>query len=205
MSVSKPIALKILVIEDELIIAEALRELLVEMGHECVAILDNLEDGEKEIEQKNFDLAILDVNLAGNHEGVILGKLCTKVGKPFFFLTSYSDRETVMMAKGAKPGAYVIKPYVNEEIMVAIEMTLLHQSAEQTQILERVITELDLSNREGDVLGCLLDRLSIAEIAEKLFVSQNTVKFHVKNLYVKLNASNRSEMLSRVEAISARA
>lgn len=200
---TKQISLNILIIEDELIIAEALSEMLVEMGHTCVAIVGNLEDGQKELKGKHYDLAILDVNLAGNQEGLSLGKLCTSLSKPFFFLTSYSDKDTVVKAKEAKPGAYVIKPFVSDEIMVAIEMTLLHQTSETPQIASRVSSKLGLSKREGDVLDCLVDRLSIAEISEKLFVSDNTVKFHIKNLYFKLNANNRTELLSKVEAILA--
>lgn len=200
---AKRISLRILIIEDELIIAEALSEMLVEMGHKCVAIADNLEDGQKQLNGKQYDLAILDVNLAGNQEGLLLGKLCTALSKPFFFLTSYSDKDTVLKAKQAKPGAYVIKPFVPDEIMVAIEMTLLHRSTEAPQITSRISSELGLSKREGDVLDCLVDRLSIAEISERLFVSQNTVKYHIKNLYFKLNANNRAELLRKIETILA--
>lgn len=202
---AKRISLRILIIEDELIIAEAISEMLVEMGHKCVAIADNLEDGQKEIKVKQYDLAILDINLAGNQEGLVLGKLCTALGKPFFFLTSYSDKYTVVNAKQAKPGAYVIKPFVPDEIMVAIEMTLLHQSTEASQIVSRISNDLGLSKREGDVLDCLVDRLSIAEISERLFVSQNTVKFHIKNLYFKLNVGSRVDLLHKVETILAQA
>ncbi|MFY0594259.1 DNA-binding response regulator [Roseivirga sp.] len=190
--------MRILIIEDELIIAEALNEMLAEMGHDCLEILDNPKDAHKGIETLDFDLAILDINIAGNQEGLILGEMCTSKGIPFFFLTSYSDRETIMLAKRARPGAYLIKPFTPEEVMAAIEITLMHQSKEKPQSLGQFSDEMGLSKREADVLKYLCERLTISEITEKLFVSHNTVKFHIKNLYLKLEVTNRSEMLKKV-------
>ena len=120
--------LNILIVEDELIISETLRQMLHDIGHHCIGVANSFEDGMSLILRGQFDLAILDVNLAGKHEGVILGKECHQLGKPFFFLTSYSDHETVQAAKVAKPGAYLVKPFTPEDILVAIEMTLMHSN-----------------------------------------------------------------------------
>lgn len=189
--------------EDELIIAEGLKAMLEDLGHHCIAIINSFEEAKQAIVNKEFDLAVLDVNLDGSHDGIELGELCSKLDKPFFFLTSYSDHETIKAAKGAKPGAYVVKPFVPSEILIAIEMSMMRQDTEEIKVVEEIIKKLRLSQREGEILKFLIQRLSISEIAENLFVSQNTIKFHIKNLYTKLDATNRSELLDKVAEISA--
>ena len=109
----------------------------------------------------NFDLAILDINLAGKHDGVNLGKKCHELGKPFFFLTSYSDYETVQAAKVAKPGTYVVKPFTPQDILVAIEMTMMHSNSVSEGQFELFLKSLKLSEREIEVLHCLKDQMSM--------------------------------------------
>lgn len=194
--------LKILIVEDELIISETLRQMLIDMGHQCSAMANDFEEGMCQITKQQFDLAILDVNLAGLHNGIILGKECSKLGKPFFFLTSYSDYDTVQVAKVAKPGAYLVKPFTPEDILVAIEMTMMHSNTVSEGQFESFLESLVLSEREIDVLRCLKDQMTNADIANKLFVSKDTVKFHVKNLYLKLGINSRIELLSKMKGVS---
>uniref|UniRef100_UPI0040472478 response regulator transcription factor n=1 Tax=Roseivirga sp. TaxID=1964215 RepID=UPI0040472478 len=197
----KPV-LKILVVEDELIISETLRQMLLDIGHQCSAVANDFEEGVFHISQQNFDPAILDVNLAGRHNGIHLGKECSKLGKPFFFLTSYSDYETVQAAKVAKPGAYLVKPFTPEDILVAIEMTMMHSNTVSESQFESFLESLMLSEREIDVLRCLKDQMTNADIANKLFVSKDTIKFHVKNLYLKLGINSRIELLTKMKGVS---
>ena len=98
---------------------------------------------------------------------------------------------------GTLPGGYVIKPFSPEEIMVALELTLMHHknSSQGSSKLMEAISSYDLSKREGEVLTYVLKRLSTVEIAEKLFLSANTVKFHLKNLFVKTNTKGRKELI----------
>jgi DNA-binding NarL/FixJ family response regulator len=191
--------LNILIVEDELIISETLMQMLKDMGHHCVSTANNFEDGILQISKCQFDLAILDINLSDKHDGVILGKKCHELGKPFFFLTSYSDYETVQAAKVAKPGAYLVKPFTPQDILVAIEMTMMHSNTVTEGQFELFLKSLKLSEREIEVLHCLKDQMTNVEIAIKLFVSKDTVKFHVKNLYLKLGVTCRSELLAKMQ------
>ncbi len=185
-----------------MIIAETLRQMLADLGHKCEIAVDNQKDGLEMIKVKSFDLAILDINLEGEHEGIVLGAECERLNIPFLFLTSYSDYETINAAKQVKPGAYLIKPFTPNDILVAIEMTMMHQASKGKNNLDNVISRLDLSGRETEVIQCLIDRLSNSEIADKLFVSTNTVKFHIKNLYSKLGVASRSEVLERLRLMA---
>lgn len=67
------------------------------------------------------------------------------------------------------------------------------------KIRNEKLEEFDLSEREIEVLGLISHGFKNAEIAEKLFVSHNTIKTHVKNIYIKLDVKNRVEALNRVD------
>lgn len=190
--------LNIFIVEDELIIAESLKRVIKNLGHRCSGSTNSFLTAKHAIENENFDLAILDINLDGDHEGIGLGDLCTKNNKPFFFLTSYADHATILSAKKVKPGAYILKPFTPKEVLVAIEMTMMHQSDSKAQGLENVAKGLELSGREIEILNLLVERLTNAEISEKLCLSTNTVKYHLKRLYIKLGIASRADLPERL-------
>lgn len=116
-------SLQILIIEDQRILAETIAGMVEELGHTVVAKANNMVKALEYIEHKSFDLAILDINLKMGNEGIELGKLLFEKSKPFFFLTSYTDSRTLQQAKAVRPGAYVVKPFTEQDLFVAIEMT----------------------------------------------------------------------------------
>ncbi len=192
---------KILIVEDEFIISEMLRQMLMNMNYDQVTIANTYEDGQAEIAKGQFDLAILDINLLGDHEGIALGAECSKIKKPFFFLTSYTDHATITSARCVKPGAYVLKPFTPEEILVGIEMTMMHQGNTDSDDLGKIAKGLELSDREKEVLVLLAERLTNAEISERLSVSNNTVKYHLKRLYIKLGIVSRADLPERLTVL----
>lgn len=193
--------INILIVEDEAIIAETLQEMLRQLGYDNLKRCKTQSQAEDAINNEKIDLAILDINLAGDHEGIALGHLCSKKKIPFFFLTSYSDRSTIIEAKEAKPGNYVIKPFSPEEIMVAIELTLMHNQSKDNSKIDKAIKVFGLSDREAEILVHLVARLSNQEIGEKLCLSLNTIKYHLRNIYAKMGASNKSEVIERIDYI----
>lgn len=187
--------------EDEVIIAETLQEMLVQLGYKNIQRCKTQVHAESIIHEGVIGLAILDINLAGGHEGIILGHLCRKNKIPFFFLTSYSDRKTLFEAKEARPGNYLIKPFSPEDIMVAIEMTLLHSLPEERKKLQKAIDIFNLSKREGQILELISYRLSNQEMSDRLFLSLNTIKYHLRHIYSKIGASTKPEVIERIEYI----
>jgi len=189
--------LKILIVEDEMLIAESLKQMLIDMGHTDITVCRKVSVAFQYVSKGEFDLAILDINIEGNFEGIEIGRKCADRNVPFFYSTSYSDSDTVLKAKQTLPGSYVIKPFSPEEIMVALELTLMHHNNTKghTDQLLKAIAQFDLSRREGEILAFVLKRLSTAEISEKLFLSSNTVKFHLKNLFQKTDTKGRKELI----------
>tara|TARA_R110001599_G_scaffold294894_1_gene499006 strand:- start:8037 stop:8648 length:612 start_codon:yes stop_codon:yes gene_type:complete len=195
-------SLKIFIVEDELIIAESLKLIIKNLGHLCVGSANSILVAERAIREGGLDLILLDINLNGKNEGIELGKLCHKKGVPFLYITSYSDRDTVMAAKETKPGGYLNKPFTPQDIMIGIEMATINHSEENAELLERAVSHLDLSDREMEVLKCFNSRLLTTEIANELFISVHTVKYHLKNLYSKFEVTSRTDLLEKLQALT---
>lgn len=97
-----------------------------------------------------------------------------------------------------------IKNILENRIKVVREFRQLekHPKQEATGSIRDWVNEYGLSEREVDVMKLLAKRYTNAEMADKLCVSPNTVKFHLKNLYLKLGLSSRTEAMSKLEVLS---
>ena len=190
-----------MIVEDEVIIAETLKRELQKLGYPDATRCKVPHEAEELLKSAAFDLAILDINLAGEREGIGLGHLCNELNVPFFYLTSYSDITTIQQAKESRPGNFLIKPFSSEEIMVAIEMTLMHQLPKDNSKLQKAVTAFGLTKRETEVLSLVYERRSYEEIGIKLFLSKNTVKSHIKNLYFKIGVASKKELIDLVQEL----
>jgi DNA-binding LytR/AlgR family response regulator len=142
--------IKILIVEDELIIAQDMIDILEKMGYE---VMDNAMDAQEtfEILEKNTpDLILLDINLSGRRDGIDIAKEINEKYKiPFIFTTSYTDGATIDRAKEVRPLNYLVKPFKPEQLYTAIEIAMNNLSKEQNKILP--IAE-EQSEEEGLVL-----------------------------------------------------
>ncbi len=131
-------------------------------------------------------------------------------------LTARAEQEDKLEALTLGIDDYLTKPFSAAEFLARIKNILenrikvirefrqLEESSEAKNgsELQHWIDEYGLSEREVDVMKLLAKRYTNAEMADKLCVSQNTVKFHLKNLYLKLGISSRAEAMARLEVIS---
>lgn len=118
---------RILIVEDEFIIAEHLRCILERLGHEVVGTADQATEALQLLRglQVAPTLALLDITLRGELDGIDLaGRLRAEFGVPFIFVTSLTDAATVARAKQARPLAYLVKPFDEQEVFVTLEMAL---------------------------------------------------------------------------------
>ena len=120
---------KILVVEDELIIADNICDALNDLGYEALEPAINYTEAITRIEDEKPDIAILDIHLSGKKTGIdIAKKIRENYNFPFIFLTSNSDEYTVNLAKGVMPPAYLVKPFSKEELYTSIEIALFNYS-----------------------------------------------------------------------------
>jgi DNA-binding LytR/AlgR family response regulator len=126
-------ALSILVVEDQLVIAQDIKYSLIDMGHEVAGIARSYKDAVSLLKEKKIDLAILDIKLKGQRSGMDIARLLklTYPHIPFIFLTSFADKKTVSDAREVKPYGYIVKPFAEEDLFTTIEMAMANFEARQ--------------------------------------------------------------------------
>lgn len=125
---------KILISEDEVIIAEDLAASLEELGYETCAI-DSGEDTINKIREEQPNLIILDINLGGGIDGVEIGsRIRQEFNIPFIYLTAYADSATIDRAKKTEPDGFLVKPFDEKSLRSAIEIALYkHDNKEEKE------------------------------------------------------------------------
>ncbi|RYY41080.1 MAG: response regulator transcription factor [Chitinophagaceae bacterium] len=125
---------KILLVEDELIIADYMSECLAHLGYEVCANAISYDEAVEAVCSCNPDIAIVDITLKGTRNGIDFGRYLTEKHRiPFIFATSHSDRGTIDEAKQVLPFAYLIKPFSEEDLYAVIETALMQFGRKERQ------------------------------------------------------------------------
>lgn len=122
----------ILIVEDEVIIAEDIRKNLQKLGYLVPSIASSGEEAVKKVEETNPDLVLMDIVLKGKMDGIeAADKIRSRFNIPVVYLTAYADDETLERAKITEPFGYIIKPFSERELHVTIEMALMKYRMEK--------------------------------------------------------------------------
>lgn len=123
--------MNILIVEDEFLIAEMLKEMLTDLGHLIVAIVKNYKATEVVLQKNpNIDFCFLDINLKSDKSGMDVAALINEKYKlPFAFLTSYSDKATVGLAMEHNPEAYLLKPFTEADLFITLSLISKRKAA----------------------------------------------------------------------------
>ncbi len=117
--------IKILIVEDNVIIADDMQSMLEEIGYEIVDNVIVYEQAVEVLKSQQVDLVLIDIILASDKTGIDLGKhIRQNYDIPFIFVTSNSDRATVENAKTVKPNGYLVKPFEQQDLYTSIEIAL---------------------------------------------------------------------------------
>lgn len=194
---------KIIIIEDEALIAEEIAGTLESLGYEVVA---NEVNGDRALDifaNIAADLVLLDISIRGTLSGIDLAKIIRKKYKlPFVFLTSFSDAPTLEKVKETIPYGYVIKPFSDDDLRINIELALAKfESENKTLDREKLMQQysIQLGDSEFKVLNELIDGIAYKDIASKQFMSINTVKAHQKKLYAKFGVNSRAKLINKLK------
>jgi len=124
--------LRVLIVEDESLIAEELRERLTRHGFNVMDVVDTGERAIQVAAEHAPDLVLMDIRLKGQLDGVqAAAAIRRSVQAPVVFLTAHSDEDTIRRAQETEPFGYVLKPFNERELVVAIEMSLHRHGLEQ--------------------------------------------------------------------------
>lgn len=175
----------------------------------CVATYPNCNEALKNIEDDLPDILLLDIEMPGKSGIESLKEI--KVVFPtveVMMLTVYSDSEKVFESLRGGAVGYLLKKSPTEKILEAIREAHAGGAPFSGEVARKVLQYFQsqshqtnpsvLSDREKEVLEALIEGHSTKTIAEKLFVSAHTVRFHLHNIYVKLHVNSRAEAVAKV-------
>jgi DNA-binding NarL/FixJ family response regulator len=199
---------RLVVVDDHALFRAGLVNLLDQMPDlEVVGEAGDGREALEEVQRKRPDVVLLDVNMPvmGGVETVEALKAID--GIRILMLTISKHDEDLFGAIAAGADGYLLKSAEPEELRRAILLVSEGKSVLSPEVTRRVLqmvgsgkdvySEVGLSKREREVLDCLAKGMTSAQVASQLFISENTVKTHVRHILEKLEASNRAEAVSK--------
>ena len=204
--------INVAIVEDNSTIREGLAALINGTdGYKCTGSYFDCETFLLELEKTEIDVVLMDIALPGM-DGIEGVKRATekKPDLDILMLTIYEESEKVFDALCAGACGYLVKKTPPARLLEAIKEVNEGGSPMSSQIARDVIkafkegaapTEEDLayklSSREKEVLNLLAEGNNYHEIAEELFISVDTVRHHIRNIYKKLHVHSRSEAVAK--------
>lgn len=188
----------ILIIDDELLILDTMSKDLEEEGYK-VDTAKNGDEGVRKFIDNRYDLVIVDLVMPGMG-GLEVAQTIKEV-KPntkVIFLTGYGSTSSAIAALRLEASDYFLKPYSRGELFKRVATCfneLKHSGESWGRVLAGKTGEKPLSGREEEIAKLLFDGLSDKEMASRLYITVNTVKTHLKNIYKKLGIKGRTELL----------
>lgn len=135
---------RILLVEDEFITRDNLREALEDMGYLISGEAMRAEQAIAILEKGETDIAILDIRLKGELTGIwVGGQIQQQYGIPFIYLTAFGDQATIKEATQTQPAAYLAKPFSPTNIYAAIELAIQNHQAGTSEGTSGNILDLD--------------------------------------------------------------
>jgi len=199
--------IKLLIVEDEAIIAEDISAICSYFGYDVIDTAHSAGHALNIIDSQSLDLVLLDINLQDEVDGIDIAQyLVDTKNIPFIYITSYSDMDTLGRAKSTRPMGYIVKPFSKNQLLSTIEIALYNHSQKQipggldlTSINDRLITPL--TEREFAILIHIYNGKTNQQMARLEFISVNTIKYHLKQLYTKLDVNSRSTLLAKLRSL----
>ncbi len=116
---------KILIVEDDDIIARVEDWRLKNLGYTVCGRATNSTEAMELVENKKPDVVLMDINIKGDIDGIETAKMIKKgFNIPVIYVTSHSDGATIVRAKETKPDGFILKPFEDNDLRIAIELAL---------------------------------------------------------------------------------
>ncbi|PHI19255.1 DNA-binding response regulator [Lewinellaceae bacterium SD302] len=136
---AKETQIRVLLVEDEFITRDSLREALEDMDYQISGEAMRAEQAIAILEKGETDIAILDIHLKGELTGIWVGQqIQRQYGIPFIYLTAFGDKGTITEASETRPAAYLAKPFSPTNIYAAIELALQNHQQERAEAAPHV-------------------------------------------------------------------
>lgn len=198
--------IKVLIVEDEPLIAKNIGMYLNNNDYEVSAIAFDPEEAIFQLKRHAPDLAILDINLESEQDGIDIADFINHHHFiPFIYLTSYSDKDTIERAKKTNPAGFIVKPFNEKTLYATIEIALSnHASQSNRHVPELSFDKINkalstaLTEREFEVIRLMYGGKTNQQIADSLFIAMNTLKKHINNAYFKMEVASRTAAIAKM-------
>ena len=196
--------MRIVIVDDHPIVRSGLEQTINdEDDMEVVGVASTTSEGIAVIAGSTPDLAIVDLKMPGGG-GLELIKQCREKapGCRFIILSSFASYPEIAAAFSNKVEGYILKDALPEELLAAIRLVAGGRRYYDPQVLEYFMNgpgkePLEkLTGREMEILHCLGAGLNNRDMAKELFISENTVRTHLYNVFRKLSVKNRTQAVS---------
>ncbi|MGF7429378.1 response regulator transcription factor [Thermoanaerobacterium thermosaccharolyticum] len=193
--------INILIADDHVLLRQGLKQ-IIEL-EEDMKVIYQASDGEEAYnaaKKISPDIILMDINMP-NINGIKAAKML-KNDNPknkIMFLTIYNDKEYLMEALKIGVEGYILKDADSDELIKAIRTisnggVYIHPSlVSEIENLDVDECKKELTDREMQILSLIAEGYSNKEIADKLFLSEKTVKNHVYNIFRKLDVKDRTQ------------
>lgn len=199
----------VIVYEDNRVLRESI-ELLLDNSENFLRLssFDNAVNVVEDVKKYNPEIIIMDIDLPG-----LTGIEAVKKIRAFnadvhiIMLTVFEESATVLSAICAGASGYLLKKHLSDRLIIAMQEVVDGGAPMSPGIARLVITNMhtqsssankyDLSTREKEILSALSQGSSYKIIAEKLFISLDTVRTHLKNIYRKLQVHSQTEAVAK--------
>jgi DNA-binding NarL/FixJ family response regulator len=197
-----PDEISCLIVDDHEVVREGLRLSLSRAAH--IRVIGEAGDGASAVElaqRRKPDVVIMDVRMPGM-DGLEATKLLTSrvPDAKVLIFTAYSEKS--LLSRGLDSGAkgYILKEAPHQTLVRAIEKVASGEGYVDPALMPAFLAGKDredmLTAREREILQLLADGMSNADVAGKLFISQETVKSHVRHILTKLEADTRTHAVA---------
>jgi len=200
--------IRLVVVDDHALFRAGLISLLSEMSE--FLLIGEASDGEGAIDlvrKAKPDVVLMDVNMPGIGGVEAVRQLRKSETCRILMLTISKNNEDLFGALSAGADGYILKDAEPDELRKTIGLVSQGMFVLSPQVTRQVVQAIGsdqnklqdsgLSSREMEVLDCLAQGKTTIQIAGELFISENTVKTHVRHILEKLEASNRAEAVSK--------
>lgn len=193
--------MRIIIVDDHPIVRSGLEKTISrEADMEVVGVAASTAEGIKAIITSKPDLAIVDLKMPGGGGLELISQCREKVPDcRYIILTSYASYHEIVEAFSNRVEGYILKDALPEELVAAIRLVAGGRRYYDPQVMEYFLNgsgreSLEkLTGREIEILRCLAGGLNNKDMAQKLFISENTVKKHISNILNKLELEDRTQ------------
>ncbi len=206
--------IRVAIFEDDKLIRNALQSIINSTeGYSCVGAFDNGRHWQQELERCRPDVILMDIEMPGI-DGIELTRLITAAfdNAKVLIQTVFDDSAKIFSALCAGASGYILKTDPPHKYLEAINevyqggafmnaavarKTLVFFTNKNIMVAAPQGEIYNLTDREKEILQCLVENHSLKNIAETLFISLETVRTHVKHIYKKLHVANRTEAVMK--------